>query len=285
MNPRSHPGAQLEAPASFVSLEWIRSGRTREGPRARAIWPPTRSGGVRAAVDPTIRGAIAIARVDTGTSRRRAAVDRHHAIAGAAREACRRLGCRTERFVLTRDDLSRLAELARHRGCLGMLILSGLDEEVLRHFSASLFPCVYADVAGEAMAARAVAPDYGQSVRLAMDRLLAAGFHRPGLILDRDLSLLAREDLIEAYGSGFSTAGIPAPPPFLTPTRPFDLFDIWLGRHGFDSLLTTDLECTRRLAPENKHPILELDLNLQSVGRRAVAMLQGQVSMRHGAQA
>ena len=228
---------------------------------------------------------IAIARVDAGRGRRRAAVDRHRAIVIAAREASRRLGYRTKVFVLTGEEIPRFAEVARRRGCQGILILPGLDGDVLRHFFMSSFPCVYADVAWETVAVRAVAPDYRQSVGFAMGRLLAAGFHKPGLILDRDLTLSAREHLIEAYGSGLSTAGMAAPPPFLTPTRPFDLFDVWLRRHAFDSLPTTDLECTRRLALESRHPIWGLDLNLQFVGRRAVGMLHEQVGVLHRARA
>jgi DNA-binding LacI/PurR family transcriptional regulator len=223
---------------------------------------------------------IALVRVDTGTSRRRAAVERHRAIVVAAREASLRLGYRTTGLVLAVGDLPRLTEAARRRRCQGMLILSGLNEDVLRHFSASSFPCVYADVVEEEMAVRAVAPEYRQGVGIAMGRLLAAGFRKPGLVFDRDLSLVAREHLIEAYGLGVSTAGATAPPPFLTPTRPFDLFDAWFKRHAFDSLLTTDLECTRRLAVEGRHPVFGLDLNLPFVGSRAVEMLHAQIRGR-----
>ncbi len=231
-------------------------------------------------------GVVAILYVKTGTGRRGAVVARHRAIIGAAKEASHRLGYGTDQLVLEVDELPRLADILRRRSYRGLLVLPGPDSDTLRRICLPFFACIYTDIPPAALIADSVCPDYQQSVFRALGRLRAVGIRKPGLILDYDLPLPAREHLIHAYSMQLSAADVLVAPSFFTPTRSIDYFQAWLQRNAFDSLLTTDPRYVRGLAAESPLPVFSLDLNLPAVGRKAIEILHGhQVGMRRGVSA
>lgn len=236
---------------------------------------------------PLIRhGTIAILHVKTGTSRRRAAVARHRVIIGAAKETAHQMGYDTDQLSLGLDELPRLADILRQCSCRGLLVLPGPDADTLRRICPPFFACIYTDIAPAPLIADSVCPDYQQCVFSGISRLCAVGIRKPGLILDSDLSLPAREHLIHSYGLQLSAAAVLVAPPFFTPTRSTYYFHDWLRKNTFDGLLTTDLQYVLSLAPESALPVFNLDLNLPAVGRTAVEKIhRHQTGTMHGAPA
>ncbi len=255
-----------------VSAVFREPPRAKENPRDRLLRPLLKHGR-RLAGKAAPRGVIVVLYVKSGKSRGRAALARHHAIVRAARESSRRLGYGINRLVLAAGELPSLSGLLRERGCRGLLILPGPEPEVLRRIPPPFLSCVYADIPAAELLVDAVSPDYSQSIFVALGRLRAAGLNKPGLVLDDDLPLPAREHLIHSYGLGLSAAGIPVAPPFFIPTRSSEPFATWFRKNAFDSLLATDPEYARRLAPARKLPVFDLDFNLPAVGRLAVEKL------------
>ncbi len=146
-------------------------------------------------------------------------------------------------------------------------------------------PCVYADAPHAPDEIHSVSPDYRQGLQIAVNRLGSLGFQKPGLLLDEDLTVVARERLITAYRSDLSFSGGYTPPIFFTPKRTCYDFEVWLKKNSFDCVLTTDLEQACRLSPEFGPPLFGihaetktthggLNLQLAEVGRLAVDTLR-----------
>lgn len=220
-----------------------------------------------------------------------AAVERHRVICRAARDAAYEAGYGVQEIVIRADEMDTLPGVLAASGCGGLLVLPVPSEDLLRRVWSSSIPCVYTDVPPDAMNVDSVCPDYHQAIFLAFGRLRELGFNRPGLMLNNQLSLPARERLISAYGLAFATGGGVIPSPVFTPIRFIYGFEFWLSRHSFDVLLSMDAEHARRLASKSSVPVfgllpeinegeLGLDLNLAAVGRLAVEMLHNRMTTR-----
>lgn len=230
-------------------------------------------------------GKIALLRIKT--NRGRVGLERHRAIVRAARLTALRLGYAIRELAISADEIESLsAELAAAQ-CVALLILPGMDVDTLRQVCKNSVPCVYADLPSDDLVVDSVCPDYHQGILLAMVRLRAAGFERPGLMLDSDLALPTREQLIAAYCRGFAADDGTSPPVFLGPAGYIDSFRSWTQRYAFDTILTTDATHARRLADcrlpvygiHAEPQIAErgLNLNFLTVGQLAVEVLHGRI--------
>lgn len=243
------------------------------------------------------RGVIAVVDLESPEQRVAAAKPFHQQVALGASETASRLGFKVEQFILGRDhvSVSRLDTILKSRGIRGLLVLpagaipdiSGLDWQ---HFAG-----VYTDYIIEKPALESVCSDHFRSMVLALQRLLALGYKRPGLVLrePHDRRILYRWEaafrIFHQHSNGFEEIE-----PMVADDLIMKEFSAWFRKNRPDVVLCHDsqvkswmVSCGARIPGTHGFCCLNvtmssevsagLDLQPRLIGARAMELIIAQL--------
>lgn len=160
-------------------IEAAESAGYRLNPLASAVMSEVRRSG-----NSTFRGLVAV--VDIDEKDRPIALVRYHAdIIRGATDRAAVLGFKLETFIAGGEGLPvhRLDMILKARGIRGVVLLPARNQPDLSCLDWSGFAGIYADYAIEQPALHSVCPDQYRAMMVALKRLRALGYQRPGLFL------------------------------------------------------------------------------------------------------
>lgn len=252
----------------------------------------------------SFRGTLAALDLDA-PSRRGAAGNRYHArvLAGATRRA-EALGFRMDRIGGAAATLpkARLRRVLDARGVRGVLILPMVGFDPARLDLAGM-AAIYADYATGSPAPHSICPDHYRAIMLALERVRALGYRRPGFAIQdaHDARLLHRwEAGHHVFNAHFAQGlGLRRTPPLIYPYVKGPGFDAarfraWFEKSGCDVVIAHHAEAKRAMeeagarVPETHgfcclnvnncaFPCAGLDLRPELLGERAAELLIGQI--------
>jgi DNA-binding LacI/PurR family transcriptional regulator len=135
----------------------------------------------------TFRGVLAIIDLD-GPDRRPINASRYHReLASGASDRAAELGFKAESFLIGRRGISaaRLDTILQSRGIRGVFLLPVSDNPDLSRLDWSRYAGIYCDYIIERPALHSVCPDHYRSMVIALERLHALGYRRPGLVMEK----------------------------------------------------------------------------------------------------
>ena len=221
----------------------------------------------------------------------------HRELQAGAETRAVELGFKVEKFTVGHAGVSvqRLDSILQSRGIHGVILLPAWAEPDLTNLDWSRFAGVYTDYIIERPALHAVCSDHYRSMLAAMQRLVALGYQRPGLFLQRHHD----ERLQYRWGAAFRTFQENNPGLGQIPTLIFDTvnqpeFSKWFRRHKPDVVLGhhTDaiawMEACGAKVPATHgfvalnvlmktRPCAGLDLQPRTLGARAAELLIAQL--------
>lgn len=207
------------------------------------------------------------------------------------------LGFKVEKFSVGHAGVSvqRLDSILQSRGIHGVLLLPAWDEPDLSNLDWTRFAGVYTDYIIERPALHSVCSDHYRSMLAALQRLVALGYRRPGLFLQRHHD----ERLQYRWGAAFRAfqenhAGIKVIPPLIAETLTEGEFVKWFRRCkpdvvlGHDTIAIDWMEtCGARIPATHgfvclnvlrkTRPCAALDLQPRTLGARATELLIAQL--------
>lgn len=207
------------------------------------------------------------------------------------------LGFKLEHFVVGRDRLTvpRLDTILRSRGIRGVLIMPAWEQPDFRQLSWPSLTGVYADYLMESPGLPSVCPDHPRGMELAMTRLHAMGFRRPGLVLLQQESVRLHDRWLAAFLAFLHRhPEMNALPPLIVPAMDAEDFKRWFKKHRPDvvvghraEMIAWMQECGARV-PEthgfcclnrglNAQPCAGLDQRPYHVGVRAIELVISQI--------
>ncbi|WP_414664705.1 LacI family DNA-binding transcriptional regulator [Horticoccus sp. 23ND18S-11] len=239
-----------------------------------------------------------LAAVDFNEPDRPDAAARYHRelVIGAETRATE-LGFKVEKFSVGHAGVSvqRLDSILQSRGIHGVILLPAWDEPDLSNLDWTQFAGVYTDYIIERPALHSVCSDHYRSMLAALQRLVALGYRRPGLFLQRHHD----ERLQYRWGAAFrafqeNQAGIQVVPPLVVDTFTKEDFvkwfrknkpDVVLGHHsiaidwmescGAELPATHGFVCLNVLM--KTRPCAGLDLQPRTLGARSTELLIAQL--------
>ncbi len=144
----------------------------------------------------TFRGVLAVLDLDGPVGRPPGAMRYHKELVTGATRRAEELGFKMDPFVMGKGGLSleRLDQILQSRGIGGIFLLPVRETPDLTRLDWTHFSGIYADYVIERPGLHAVCPDHYRAMLTAMERLLAFGYRRPGLVLSaaHDARLLHR---------------------------------------------------------------------------------------------
>jgi LacI family transcriptional regulator len=214
-----------------------------------------------------------------------------------ARQRAKELGFKFEEFVvgLKGLSLSRLDSILQSRDIHGVMVLPSWTAPDVSQLSWSKYAGVYTDNVIERPRLHNICPDHYRSMMDLLQRLLARGYRRPGLMIEvgRDERLLLRQSA--AFRAFQASHAEIEPVPILSSTGyRRDEFIPWFKRHRpdvvlshFDETVAWMADCGAKIPSEHGYVCLNtlyktracagLDLQPQALGARAVELLIGQL--------
>lgn len=195
-----------------------------------------------------------------------------------------------------RFSVSRVCEILRARGVRGVLLLPMSERPDLDAFHWAGLSGLYTDFFIDRPGLNAICPDHYRGMMLALERVRALGYRRPGLVLHgvHDARVLHRWEAAH-HAFYVQHAGLERLPPFIMPARRHGAdFKTWFVDSGCDVVLTHHIdvlewmEQTGARVPEthgfcclnlvnSTRPCAGLDLRPGLLGARGVELLIGQV--------
>ncbi len=221
----------------------------------------------------------------------------HRELQAGAETRAVELGFKVEKFTVGHAGVSvqRLDSILQSRGIHGVILLPAWAEPDLTNLDWSRFAGVYTDYIIERPALHAVCSDHYRSMLAAMQRLVALGYQRPGLFLQRHHD----ERLQYRWGAAFRTFQENNPGLGQIPTLIFDTvnqpeFSKWFRRHKPDVVLGHHTEaiawmeeCGAKVPATHgfvalnvlmkTRPCAGLDLQPRTLGARATELLIAQL--------
>jgi len=207
------------------------------------------------------------------------------------------LGFKLEHFVVGRDRLTvpRLDTILRSRGIRGVLIMPAWEQPDFRLLNWPTLTGVYADYLMESPGLHSVCPDHPRGMELAMSRLHALGFRRPGLVLLQQESVRLHDRWLAAFlAFRHRHPEMSALPPLIVPAMNAEDFKRWFKQHQPDVVVGHRAEmigwmedCGARVPTTHGFCCLNLGLNAQPcagldqrpyhVGVRAIELVISQI--------
>lgn len=190
----------------------------------------------------TFRGVLAMVDVQHD-GRPKYATQFPEKIRHAASQRARELGFEAERLVVSVGGVSvkRLDGILKARGIHGVVLLPCWDEPDYRELDWPRYAGVYADYAISHPQLNTVCPDHHRNMVEVLDRVRAAGFARPGLVLSKHLDerLHHRWEGAFLVGQQPSTGSVPVPTLRSTETVVVEgEFRSWFRRHQPDVVIS-----------------------------------------------
>ncbi|HKB92525.1 MAG TPA: LacI family DNA-binding transcriptional regulator [Opitutaceae bacterium] len=245
----------------------------------------------------TFRGVLAVVDFD-GPDRRPATSARYHRelIRGASERAAD-IGFKAELIVMGNRGISapRLDSILQSRGIRGVFLLPVIESPDLSKLDWTHYAGVYADYIIERPALHSVCSDHYRSMYIALNRLQALGYKRPGLVLQKqqDERLLFRWQAAfrsyQEHHDGFESIR-----PFIANEVTEENFSAWFTKNKPDVVLSHRAETIRWMeacgasVPRthgfcclnvmmNAEPCAGLDLQPRLLGARGVELLIAQL--------
>ncbi len=221
----------------------------------------------------------------------------HRELQAGAEARAVELGFKVERFTVGHAGVSvqRLDSILQSRGIHGVILLPAWSEPDLTNLDWSRFAGVYTDYIIERPALHAVCSDHYRSMLAALQRLVALGYRRPGLFLQRHHD----ERLQYRWGAAFRTFQENSSTLGQVPTLILDTFNQaefarWFRKHKPDVVLghhteaITWMEACGAKVPATHgfvalnvlmktRPCAGLDLQPRTLGARAAELLIAQL--------
>ena len=214
-----------------------------------------------------------------------------------ATERAAELGFKLERFAVGEREVSvkRLDTILRSRGIRGVLIMPAWHPPDFTQLSWTNYTGVYADYLIDLPGLSSVCPDHPRAMALAMTRLQALGFHRPGLVLiEQESSRLQHRWLASFLAHVHLHPAMAALPPLMLTGMSADAFKRWFKKSRPDVVLGHRAEmigwmkeCGARVPETHGFCCLNtgmsdlrcagLDLRPYHVGARAIELVVSQI--------
>lgn len=252
----------------------------------------------------SFRGTLAALDFDAAARRSEGANSFHAELVAGARRGAEALGFKMDRLGAEAGSMprERLRKIVKARGVRGVLVLpmmepdfAGLDFE-----GAAV---IYSDLSSGRGAPHSICADHYGAMMLAMEKVRALGYRRPGLVLQdaHDRRLLHRWEAGHAMFRAHQgrERGMRCPPACVLPYLRGEGFDArrfleWFAKCGCDVIIShhprvkTLMEEAGARVPETHgfcalnvincaYPCAGLDLRPGLLGERAVELLVGQV--------
>lgn len=245
----------------------------------------------------TFRGVLAVLDLDGPTDRPPGAMRYHKELVTGATRRAEELGFKMDPFVMGKGGLSleRLDQILQSRGIGGIFLLPVRDTPDLTRLDWTHFSGIYSDYVIERPGLHAVCPDHYRAMLTAMERLLALGYRRPGLVLQaaHDARLLHRwEAAYHAFQNHHE--GMTRLPPYIAQHHDQESFSRWFSTVDCDVVLAHNpmvLEWMRAAGARvpsthgfcclnvmnSEEPCAGLDLQPRLLGARGAELLISQV--------
>ncbi len=242
------------------------------------------------------RGVLAAVDIDEPDRPAHAARYHRELVLGAGARAAE-LGFKVEKFMVGRGGVSvhRLDSILQSRGIHGVILLPAWDDPDLSRLDWSLYAGVYTDYIIERPALHSVCSDHYRSMLAALQRLVALGYRRPGLMQQKhhDERIQYRwEAAFRIFQENQTDLGIAPPLIFDTLTR--EIFVRWFKRAKPDVVLghNTDvidwMEACGAKVPATHgfaclnvlmktRPVAGLDLQPRTLGARSAELVIAQL--------
>ena len=244
------------------------------------------------------KGSLAVLDLD-GPARRSSGGNRYHdEVRRGAEARAEELDFKAELIVAEAERLSfgRLREILRARGVRGVLLLPMSNRPDLEAFDWAGLSGLYADYLIDRPGLHAICPDHYRGMMLALERVRAFGYRRPGLVLHgvHDARVLHRWEAAH-HAFHMHNTGLERLAPFIMPARRrAEDFKAWFAESGCDVVLTHQADVREWMeeagarVPEthgfcclnlinSTRPCAGLDLSPGLLGARGVELLIGQV--------
>lgn len=243
------------------------------------------------------RGVLAVVDLESAGQRASAARLYHREVYKGADYMGKKLGFKTELFVLGTEGLtvSRLNTILKSRGIQGVMVLPAASSPDISSLDWDRFAGIYTDYIIEKPALDSVCSDHFRSMVFAMRRLEELGYRRPGLVLHRahDERLLKRWEaayrIQETRSQRFGSIE-----PLVSSEINREDFQEWFERYGPDVVMCHRPEVVawmEELGAEvpkthgfcclnvmmSEEPCSGLDLRPRLIGQRAIELLIGQL--------
>lgn len=243
------------------------------------------------------QGVLAV--VDLEGSEHRASTARryHREVSEGCKEKALELGFKTETFAMSTEHLSvsRLDTILRSRGIRGIILLPAGGTPDISKLRWENYAGIYTDYIIELPALDSVCSDHFRSMVVALRRLRALGYQRPGLVLHEahDRRLLYRWEAAFRMHCHHSN-GTQALEPLVAQDLKEENFRKWFNEKKPDVVLCHRMEVMdwmKRLGVQipdthgfcclntmmSDEPVSGLDLRPRHLGRRATELLVGQL--------
>lgn len=245
----------------------------------------------------TFRGVLAVLDLDGPEGRDAGPTRYHRELTKGATKRAEELGFKADAFAVGKGGLSleRLDTILQSRGIGGIFLLPVRETPDLTRLDWTHFAGIYSDYVIERPGLHAVCPDHYRAMLIALDRLRARGYTRPGLVLGaaHDARLLHRwEAAYHAYQTHHD--GMTRLPPLIMSEPNAKDFTLWFRTVKCDVVLAhapgvkTWMEEAGASVPEthgfcclnvmnSTTPCAGLDLQPRLLGARGMELLIGQV--------
>ena len=186
------------------------------------------------------RGVLAAVEIDEPEHPAHSAAFHRELTLGAGARAME-LGFKVEKFSVGRANLSvsRLDSILQSRGIHGIMLLPTWSAPDLTKLDWTCYAGVYTDLIIERPALHTVCTDYYRSMMTVLTRLMAFGYRRPGLFLQKHLDERLQYRWSAAFRAFQETQpGIEPVPPLIFPALHRDEFMGWFERFQPDVVLS-----------------------------------------------
>jgi LacI family transcriptional regulator len=163
-----------------------------------------------------------------------------HDLLRGATERADHLGFKLERFLVGSPGVSvhRLDTILRSRGIRGVMIMPAWGRPDFRHLDWANYTGAYVDYLIDQPALHSACPDHPRAMVMALERLRALGYRRPGLVLQEQDSIRLQHRWAAAFLAEVTlTKRFDLVPPLLMPQLGEPLFVKWFKRHKPDVVL------------------------------------------------
>lgn len=221
----------------------------------------------------------------------------HRQLVAGARARAAELGFQLEPFVVgeRRLTLARLGGILRTRGIQGIIVLPAWRPPDLSGLDWGDFAAVAADQMPTTVQLHCVCPDHYRALFELLERLVARGYRRPGLVLETgrdERVMLRRRGALQAFQQRLPAAD--RVPVLEAPQINRTAFRAWFRRHRPDVVLAHETGVQELIEAEGvtvpaecgfvclnlakaKRPCAGLDLQPGLIGARTVELLIGQL--------
>jgi DNA-binding LacI/PurR family transcriptional regulator len=264
----------------------------RYNPLAGALMSEMRRSGTG-----SFHGVLAVVDLESAEQRLSSSRPYHREVFRGAKEKGLGLGFKTVAFVLGSEGLtvSRLDSILKSRGIHGLLILPAASNPDISNLEWDVYAGIYTDYIIEKPALDSVCSDHFRSMVMAMRKLEALGYRRPGLVLHsaHDQRLLNRWEAAYRIQDAKSDKFVAIEPLVLEDVNKL-AFKKWFNVNNPDVVLCHRpevkvwMESLGARIPEthgfcclnvmnSETPVSGLDLRPRLIGSRGMELLVGQM--------